>query len=171
MSPSVLVGAFRKSGIYPLNRNQAPGEVLVPSTKPSNEEDSPETGSTQTTATVQAFDALEAALSTPPRKKYRRRMEENYDLDGSPTFMAWKKFYTYSSSSSQQTKSANSANEASEPDLRGYMVFQTRETTSNQLNSSGEVLKEILTYPTLEPKGHPKRKNLVDPVVGSSTSS
>lgn len=68
-SPSVLVSAFRKSGIYPLNRNQASGEVLVPSTKPSNEEDSPETGSTQTTATVQAFDALEAALSTPARKK------------------------------------------------------------------------------------------------------
>ena len=74
--------------------------------------------------------------------------------------MAWKKLYTCSSSSSQQTKSTNSANEASEPDLRGYMVFQTRETTSNQLNSSGEVLKEILTYPTLKPKGPPKRKNL-----------
>ena len=160
MSPSVLVSAFRKSGIYPLNRNQASGEVLVPSTKPSNEEDSPETGSTQTTATVQAFDALEAALSTPVRKKYRRRMEENYDLDGSPTFMAWKKLYTDSSSSSQQTKSTNSANEASEPDLRSYTVFQTRETTSNQLNSSGEVLNEILTYPTPEPKGPPKRKNL-----------
>ena len=39
-------------------------------------------------------------------------------------------------------------------------MFQTRKTTSNQLNSSGEVLKEILTYPTLEPKGPPKRKNL-----------
>lgn len=87
-------------------------------------------------------------------------MEENYDLDGSPTFMAWKKLYTCSSSSSEQPKSTNSANKASEPDLRGYMVFQTRETTSNQLNSSGEVLKEILTYPTLEPKGPPKRKNL-----------
>ena len=48
MSPSVLVSAFRKSGIYPLNRNQASRQVLVPSTKPSNEEDSPETGSTQT---------------------------------------------------------------------------------------------------------------------------
>ena len=74
--------------------------------------------------------------------------------------MAWKKLYTCSSSSSEQPKSTNSANKASEPDLRGYMVFQTRETTSNQLNSSGEVLKEILTYPTLEPKGPPKRKNL-----------
>ena len=39
-------------------------------------------------------------------------------------------------------------------------MFQTRETTSSQLNSSGEVLKEILAYPTLEPKGPPKRKNL-----------
>jgi len=53
---------------------------------------------------------------------------------------------------SQQTKSTNNANEAAKPDLRGYMVFQTRETSCNQLNSSGEVLKEILTYPTFEPK-------------------
>ena len=87
-SHSVLVSAFRKSGIHPLNRNQASGEVLVPSTKLSNEKDSPETGSTPTIAAVQAFDALEAALSTPAREKYRRRMEENYDLDGSPTLMA-----------------------------------------------------------------------------------
>ena len=109
---------------------------------------------------VQAFDALEAPLSTSVRKKYRHRMEESYDLDGSPTFMAWKKLYTDSHLSSQQTKSTNNANEAPEPELRGYMVFQTRETTSNQLNSSGEVLKEILTYPTLETKASPKRKNL-----------
>ena len=68
MSSSVLVSAFCKSGIYPLNRNQASGGVLVPSTKPSNEEDSPETGSTQTTVTAQAFDALEAVLSTPGGK-------------------------------------------------------------------------------------------------------
>ena len=74
--------------------------------------------------------------------------------------MAWKKLYTDSHSSSQQTKSTNNANEAPEPELRGYMVFQTRETSSNQLNSSGEVLKEILMYPTLEPKAPPKRKNL-----------
>ena len=71
--------------------------------------------------------------------------------------MAWKKLYTCSSSSSEQPKSTNRANKASEPDLRGYMVFQTRETTFNQLNSSGEVLKEILTYVLIRP---PKRKNL-----------
>ena len=87
-------------------------------------------------------------------------MEKNYDLDGNPTFMACKKLYTDSSLYSQQTKSTNNANKASKPDLRGYMVFSARETTSNQLNSSGEMLKEILTYATLEPKGPPKRKNL-----------
>ena len=74
--------------------------------------------------------------------------------------MAWKKLYTDSSSSSQQTKSTNNANEAVKPDLRGYMVFLTRETSCNLLNSSGEVLKEILAYPTLEPKGLLNRKNL-----------
>ena len=74
--------------------------------------------------------------------------------------MAWKKLYTDSSSSSQQTKSTNNANEAVKPDLRSYMVFLTRETSCNQLNSSGEVLKEILAYPTLEPKGLLNRKNL-----------
>ena len=153
MSPSVLVSVFRKSGIYLLNRNQASGEVLVPSPKPSNEEDSPETGSTQTTTTLQAFNALEAALSTPVREKYCRRMEENYDLNRSQTFMAWKKLYTNSSSSSQQTMQMKPPNQTLE-------VTWCFKQGRHQLNSSGEVLKEILTYPTLEPKGLPKRKNL-----------
>ncbi|XP_068756525.1 uncharacterized protein [Montipora capricornis] len=144
MGPSVLVSAFSKSGIYPLNRNQASGEVLVPFPKPSKEEDSPETGSTQTTATVQAFDALEAALSTPVRKKCRRRMEENYDLDGSPTFMAWKKLYTDSCSSSQQTKSTNSANEASEPDLRGPPKRKNLKRTLPKFVSGPEAMQLLL---------------------------
>ena len=118
MSHSVLVSTFRKSGIHPLNRNQASGEVLVPCTKPSNEEDSRETSSTQTTATVQAFDALEAALSTPARKIYRRRMEENYDLDGSPTFMAEKSFTPtlarLASRRSQQTVQTKAPNQTLE---------------------------------------------------------
>ena len=163
MSPSILVSAFRKSGIYPLNRNQVSGEVLAPSAEPSNKEHAAEPGSTTTepTAAVQAFDALEGALSTPAKTTCRRRMKENYDLDGSPTLMAWKKLFNYCfRSSSQQAKSVDSPNKATGPDFRGDTVSQTTEPTSNQLNTSAGVLREIQMYFTVEPTGPPKRRNL-----------
>ena len=41
-----------------------------------------------------AFDALESVLETPVKVKYKRRLDEGYDLDGSPTFITWKKLRT-----------------------------------------------------------------------------
>ena len=141
--------------------------MLLSSAGPSNKAEpvaAPVSTTAEPAAAAQAFDALEATLSTPAKTKYRHRMEENYDLDGSPTFTAWKKLYC----SSQQSKSADSTNEASGPNLSGNItvsqqIAQTTEptsTTSNQSNTSAAVLREILTYPTLERTGPPKRKNL-----------
>ena len=44
-----------------------------------------------------AFAAFESAIQTPVRVKYRRRVDEGYDLPGSPTYEVWKKLYTVSS--------------------------------------------------------------------------
>ena len=43
-----------------------------------------------------AFVAFEFALQSPARVKYRRRVDEGYDLPGSPTYEVWKKLYTVS---------------------------------------------------------------------------
>lgn len=95
MSPSVLVSAFRKSGIYPLDRKQISNERLLCSEQSSSETGSPQPtlSSKNTSGAVQAFEALEAVLTTPSRTKYRRRMAEGYDLEGSPTFSVWQKLY------------------------------------------------------------------------------
>ena len=95
MSPSVVVSAFRKSGIYPLDRKQISNEQLLCSEQSSSKTGSPQLvpPSNSSLGAVQAFEALEAVLTTPSRTKYRRRMAEGYDLDGSPTFSVWQKLY------------------------------------------------------------------------------
>ena len=39
-----------------------------------------------------AFDALERTLETPTKTRYRQRIEEGYDMPGSPVFLAWKNY-------------------------------------------------------------------------------
>ena len=80
MSPAILVSTFRKSGIYPLDRGQISNEQLLFTAPSSAASSPPEPPSNNASGTVQAFEALEAVLSTPSRAKYRRVIEENYDL-------------------------------------------------------------------------------------------
>lgn len=89
MSPSVLVSDFRKSGIYPLDRKQISNEQLLCSVQSSSKIGSPQLvpSSSSSSGAVQAFEAPEAVLTTPSRTKYRRRMAEGYDLEGSPPFL------------------------------------------------------------------------------------
>lgn len=77
-----------------VNRNQVSGEVLASPVRVFNKKPAAHSVSTTTelSSTAQAFDVLEAVLSTPAKTIYRRRMEENFDVDGSPTFTAWKLF-------------------------------------------------------------------------------
>lgn len=65
-------------------------------------------------ATSAAFVAFESALQTPIRVKYRRRIDEGYDLPGSPTYEVWKKLYTVS-----LNPVANSPHVSSNPQFYG----------------------------------------------------
>ena len=95
MNPSVLVSAFRKSGIYPLDRKQISNEQLLCSEQSSSETGFPQLvpSSNSSSGAVQAFEALEEVLTTSSRTKDRRRMAEGYDLEGSSTFIVWQKLY------------------------------------------------------------------------------
>ncbi|KAL9977143.1 hypothetical protein ACROYT_G014516 [Oculina patagonica] len=73
---------------------QISNEQLLCTAPSSSSSSPPEPLSNNASGAVQAFEALEAVLSTPSRAKYRRRMDGNYDLEGSPTFSAWKKLYS-----------------------------------------------------------------------------
>ena len=233
MSPSILVNAFRKSGIYPLDRKQISNEQLV-CTMPSSSESAPPPVSTcysrSSRGAVQAFEALEAALTTPSKRKYRRRITENYNLEGSPTFSAWQKLYCSiqepSASGEVQNNGEPTATAASSTNVTpttplppststaanparsacpitvassasvvsstsvthsasvtpstgvapsvppvstsvtppstsavGVQHIVGAESSLCQIHSSATVLREILTYPTLEVNGPAKRKN------------
>ena len=181
MSPSVLVSAFRKSGIYPLDRKQISN---------CSEQSSSETGSPQPTLSsknisgaVQAFEALEAVLTTPSKTKYRRRMAEGYDLEGSPTFSVWQKLYratedpvipseanlqgTTAACTTTATPSTSTASIARAPlnttasltsaaPLTSEKRRAGTEPASCQSHSTERVLREILTFPTLDASGPPK---------------
>ena len=41
-------------------------------------------------AATTAFHAIESVLPTPVKSKYRQREQEGYDLQGSPSYQAWK---------------------------------------------------------------------------------
>ena len=73
MSPSVLIIAFRKSGIYPLDRKQISNEQLLCSEQSSSETGFPQLVPSRNSSSgaVQAFETLEAVLTTSPRTKLK----------------------------------------------------------------------------------------------------
>ncbi|CAB3996954.1 tigger transposable element-derived 6-like [Paramuricea clavata] len=157
MCPSILTAAFRKSGIYPLDKSEVSKGLLGPSNQSFDANQRVDKDSTS--PSLQAFEALDAALSTPSRAKYRRRIEEGYDLNGSPTFSAWNKLY----------KSANPSHahhdgkgETSQTSQRSHHAEKPIEPHQPSSSTESNVLKEILTsffIYTIQPKGPPKRVN------------
>ena len=107
--------------------------------------------------TDQAFEVLDAALSTPTRSKYRQRVEENYDMEGSPTFVAWKILHSLVYKPDKVVQTCSTPKKVSE------RINETP-TSYSALNSSSvsstTILKEILTYPTLETNVKTKKKNV-----------
>ena len=73
MSPSVLISAFRKSGIYPLDRKQIWNEQLLCSKQSSSGTGFPQLVPSRNSSSgaVQAFEALEAVLTTSSRTKLK----------------------------------------------------------------------------------------------------
>ena len=200
MRPSILVDAFRKSGIFPLDRSKITDDQVKPSlvyntssvsasatsatavspssiptssnsepptsavstaasreTNPSGAASSSQTSSVPCDPKKSAFDALENTLQTPTKSKYRRRVEERYDLPGSPIFMAWTQLYEPEETQDKENQippiSTNEHSSLSlstsitpvtpQPSTSSYSsVYQT---TSHQVSP---VLDDILVYPS-----------------------
>ena len=118
-----------------------------------------------------AFDALESALQTPIKTKYRRRMNEKYDLSGSPTYEVWKKLFTGSITSGEDHSGVFSGTQLSPSTQDGQQLhhaspslmplFDTQNIQCYPLQSSSEVspvLQEILTFPSASENNQGKRK-------------
>lgn len=98
------------------------------------------------------------------KAKYRRRTEENYDLEGSPTFIAWKKLYSGSKKSNASIERHLDGNvhqqNTQECTVEPLIETSAKPAVATSATHTRTVLKEILTYPTLEANGPPKRKNI-----------
>lgn len=104
--PSIVIGAFKGSGIYPVCRQAISNDRLKPSktftvTDEDKEEEGPITSSNteenrvpekKSVAATEAFGMYSDAIGTPTRERYERRIEEGWDLETlSPGFSVYKK--------------------------------------------------------------------------------
>lgn len=84
-SASIDAGSLSKDNpLFPVSDRSAPSTLSNHSPKPP----SLDSGSMATAKS--ALKAVESVIRTPVREKYKRRIEEGYDLEGSPTYEAWK---------------------------------------------------------------------------------
>ena len=115
-----------------------------------------------------AFVAFESALQSPVRVKYRRRVDEGYDLPGSPTYEVWRKLYTVSLtlignppdvSSTPQFHETQSVSAVNFADLSPTPVFSdTRCHPPRVTTEVSAVFQEVLTYPSA-PESTKTKKN------------
>ncbi|XP_070552295.1 chromatin assembly factor 1 subunit A-like [Ptychodera flava] len=109
--------SFSKSGIYPLDRSKISSDLLLPSTSFGDCTAMEEDGETSVNKAEEAakkresslLDLVEEVMSTPEKEKYRQRIEEGFDLPGSPSFRIWKRAYQDSQSNSITASPENSS--------------------------------------------------------------
>ena len=99
-----------------------------------------------------AFDALESVLKTPVKVKYKRRLDEGYNLDGSPTYQTWKTLLTAASKN-------NSVNESTIQQQTPLTSTPCPRAASFSSYSVSTVLEEIIIYPSAPDNNNASRKN------------
>ena len=112
--------------------------------------------------------AFESALQSPVRVMYRRRVDEGYDLPGSPTYEVWRKLYTVSLtlignppdvSSTPQFHETQSVSAVNFADQSPTPVFSdTRCHPPRVTTEVSAVFQEVLTYPSA-PESTKTKKN------------
>ena len=126
--PLTVINAFRSSGIHPVDSSAISSETLKPgltfaseSTASTEQTTCDERMPTMEPKTSQqsdaqgALEALECALATPVRLKYKERVNEGYDVEkSSPCFEVYKKLH-----SKTQSKSTGDSEQTGNTSLEG----------------------------------------------------
>ncbi|XP_031550979.1 uncharacterized protein LOC116288350, partial [Actinia tenebrosa] len=183
MRPSLLIDAFKKSGIYPIKREQISNDKVKTSAVYEQQQNTPRTPPSDIAQQAKPYtesqldvalsllstfketpfpgaahaeeravpsnstlEAFESNLKTPVKEKYRRRIEEGYDLPGSPTFKAWKSLYTLSGPIKPQNI---------QPQDRPMEVIAMQHDFSDK---SSLAFDEILSYPSQPSTGNTKER-------------
>lgn len=101
--PLTVINSFKSSGIYPVDSTVISATLLKPGltfceetdTCQNSETPSEEKGNKSNLRdSLGALTALESALDTPVRQKYKQRIEEGYDIEHlSPCFQVYKRLH------------------------------------------------------------------------------
>ena len=115
-----------------------------------------------------AFVAFESALQSSVRVKYRRHVDERYDLSGSSTYEVWKKLYTVSLtsienpsdvSSTPQFHETQSVSAVNFTDQSPTPVFSDTQCHPPRVTTKvSPVLQEVLMYSSA-PESNKTKKN------------
>lgn len=141
----------------PLSRTNAPFSVSDKSSSSSlskqcssiNAVQTPLSRDSGSIATAKsALQAVESVLETPVRVKYRRRIQEGYDLQGSPTFEAWKTLHVAAEPVQNLPVTEHRREVPPEPRLSDRPRTLPRSLIPPASPEVSSFLREITTYPS-----------------------
>ena len=173
-TPGKIVGSFRGSGIYPVNRMAISNDIMKPSlTFIDDDDDEPSVPTKVSTESQPPKSASEAAevfrvynevLDTPKRSKYQERIEEGYDVEhGSPGFMVYKKLQSRMAIEEEAGNRINLVEEETEiaatTSTSSFMTPVNKESTDDKISST---LRELTSLPKCHAATKDKPPRLLD---------
>lgn len=158
--PLTIINSFKSSGIYPVDSTVVTSSVLKPSLTFSEPETSPSMSSTELSSTsahtvedphdqsakdsASALQVFESVLQTPVRLKYKRRIQENYDIEGqSPCFDTYKKLYI-KSKGKQSAPATMTYSQFVESEEQALAEDNTSTSASIEPNSNLDLLASVV---------------------------
>lgn len=195
--PLTVVNAFKASGIYPVDGTVITKEQLKPGLTYCSSDTSQASGDGEKLMASEdtnmesgasfAFKALDSALTTPVRERYKQRLEEGYDIEGhSPCFDVYKRLASHTRSklkTATATVTAPPDSDRDQCDVVGLQLLAeaavAHESEYSETGSSDKmksmqpsvspVLKDSLVYPK-DMKTKKKRKSQIDALPDNLTS-
>ena len=147
--PLTVINSFRSSGIYPVDSSAISSEALKPGLTFTSEETTRDEGkpneehqTSQQSDAQGALEALEGALPTPVRLKYKERVNEGYDVEeSSPCFKVYKTLH-----SKAQIKSTIVSEKSGNTSLEGLDLLASAVVALEGRQQSTEVSQEGRTH-------------------------
>ena len=186
--PKIIVGSFKGAGIFPVNRNAVSDKSLKPSLTFMNpEHEHMETDKSQCeerdddVGSRLAFEAYNAAISTPVREKYEKRLSEGYDVEGiSPGFDVYKKLKSktkQNSASERKTDCDKNVRGKNALDILADVALQNQDSNDDiemsDANNNGvsPVLQDLVKLPKIQKPQKNKPVKLASTLPDNLTSS
>ena len=158
-APYKIVSSFKKTGIFPINRSAISNDLLKPSNtfqleSPSKEEvnvDQTEKRAPNVIAdaAAEALRVYREVLDTPYKTKYDERIQEGYDVQGSPGFIVYKRLHERAMETTETQPISTLEVEHTPPGPSCTSIKPVDMSTPMEISP---VLKELTTMPKAQPR-------------------